>query len=72
MIFRFLLFLVLFYLIFNFIRRISAAVSPSMGTNSPGQKTTGREGDVSISHKPSQKNKPNDRVGEYVDFEEVE
>lgn len=80
MILRFLFFLFIFYLAYNFVRRLF--VRPfSQGYSQNGRSANGqansnsssREGDVSINFDPRNKKakKGSDDLGDYIDYEEV-
>jgi hypothetical protein len=71
-IFRFLIFLFLFYLVYNLIRRMFPRPANGMaGTGRNGSRVK-REGEVSIKYNPDDSKPSARQVGEYVDYEEVD
>lgn len=76
MIFRFILFLCLFYLLYYivksvFLKPFQEGFKRQDGRGESGAAPNSREGDVSISYNPEQKNQRDDKTGEYIDYEEV-
>ncbi len=72
MIFRFLLFLFLFYLVYNLVRRMFPRPASGMAGSGRSGTNMKREGEVSIKYNPQQEKPSSGKVGEYVDYEEVE
>ena len=71
MILRFIFFLLLFYFISNLVRRLFyRPASQAAGSHNAGNNR--REGEVSIKYRPKQAGTSNKKVGEYVDYEELE
>lgn len=72
MIFRFLTFLLLFYLVYSLVKRMfPSPISKMPGSGNQSRASNG-EGDVSINFNPHKDKSASHRVGEYVDYEEVE
>ena len=72
MIFRFLIFLMLFYLVFSLVRRMFPRPVNGMASNGKEANDRRRDGEVSIKYNPHDRNSKSNKVGEYVDYEEVE
>lgn len=75
MIFRFLIFLMLFYLVYNLVRRLFPRPASGMAGGGKYHNGSRHEGEVNIDYDPQQsrqKNSSSNKLGEYVDYEEVE
>lgn len=71
MILRFLFFLLVFYLIYNLVRNLFIR-SATNATGGNSQSSSRKDGDVSISFNPDKSKPHGSKLGEYVDYEELE
>ena len=73
---KFLFYLLIFYFLFRLVSRfflyyIKSKIN-SNNYNFQQEKKMKKEGDVSVDKVPKKKNKSSDKLGEYVDYEEVD
>lgn len=71
MFFRFLFFLLVFYLIYNLVRNLFMRTAGNTAGGSSGASRR-KDGEVSIDYNPEKSKPRRHKVGEYVDYEEVE
>ena len=71
MIFRFLIFLMLFYLVYSLVRRMFPSPASKVAGGGKQGGRGNREGEVSIKFNPHKDKAASNKVGEYVDYEEV-
>ncbi len=73
---KFLFYLLIFYFLFRLVSRfflyyLKSKINSS-NYNFQQEKKMKKEGDVSVDKVPKKKNKSSDKLGEYVDYEEVD
>lgn len=73
---KFLLYILIFYFLFRLVSRffiyyLKSKINSS-NYNFQQEKKMKKEGDVSVDKVPKKKNKSSDKLGEYVDYEEVD